>query len=559
MTISIDELKQLLVGSGFVSEPDFTDAVQSATDIGNPIEDVLIFRGLISDDALGQFISEHLGVPYVSLKHIIIPEDILLYIPEHLAHTYRMVPFAKEGNKLKIALEDPRNFEAIEFAKRQSGFTVIPYYASVSDIRSALGQYKRNIRADFDKVIAENVKRTAVKGNLLQAAEDLPVVTILDTILEYAIAERASDIHIETFSEFVVVRFRIDGMLRDMIKLPKGIEIAIVARVKILSNLKIDEHRIPQDGRYKFTIDTDMIALRISIIPGFFGENIVMRLLPENRRPLSLEELGFRDISLDRIKKNIIKPHGLILVTGPTGSGKSTTLYTILNILNTTQVKICTIEDPVEYGIERITQIQVNTKTGLDFASGLRSLLRHDPDIIMVGEIRDEETAEIAIHAALTGHLVLSTLHTNDSAGAVPRLLDMGVEGFLLGSTLNLVVAQRLVRAICQSCRTVYQPTDDVIQRVEDEFHISLKGKSFYKGKGCQECNASGYSGRIGIYEVLQASDEIRSMITKHTSGGDITQKAIEQGMTLMWKDGIQKVFAGMTTLEEVMRAVRET
>lgn len=558
MNLPVDTLKQILVGSGFISEIDFQEAAQSANDIGKPLEDVLVFRGLVSEDALGKFIAEHYGVPYANIQHTVIPEDVLTTIPEQLARTYRMVPFAKETYRLKLALEDPHNFEAIEFAKRQTGLQVIPHYAGQNDIRRALAQYKRNIRAEFDTVIEENLRRTSLRDDLSRAAEDLPVVKILDTLLEYAAAERASDIHIETYQDQVIVRFRVDGILRDIIRLPKGIEVAVVARIKILSHLKIDEHRTPQDGRFKFSVDADTIALRVSIIPGFFGENVVMRLLPENRRPLSLEELGLRELGLQRVKSNIIRPHGMILVTGPTGSGKTTSLYTILNILNTTMVKLCTIEDPIEYGIQRITQIQVNPKTGLDFASGLRALLRHDPDIIMVGEIRDEETAEIAIHAALTGHLVLSTLHTNNASGAIPRLLDMGVEGFLLASTLNLVVAQRLVRSICQTCIQPYEPSSEMIARVEEEFGVSIKGQKLYKGQGCQECSSSGYAGRIGIYEVLPVSETIRNMIAKRASQYDIEKQAVGEGMSLMWQDGLQKVASGMTTIEEVLRAVRE-
>ena len=355
----------------------------------------------------------------------------------------------------------------------------------------------------------------------------------------------------------MVVRFRIDGVLHDIIKQPRGIEDALVARIKILSNLKIDEHRVPQDGRYKFTINNEVVALRISIIPGFYGENVVMRLLHESQRPLSLEELGLSGEGLEIIKRNISKPHGMILVTGPTGSGKTTTLYSILNILNTIDVKICTIEDPIEYGVGRVSQIQVNEKTGLTFAAGLRALLRHDPDIIMVGEIRDKETAEIAVHAALTGHLVLSTLHTNTAAGAIPRLLDMGIEDYLLASTLNVVIAQRLVRKINPEVVTKYEPEPDLIKKFEKAFGVDLKGQNFYQGRSDSK-EIKPYKGRLGLYEVLPVTESVRSVIVEKSSTDMIQKTAVEEGMTTMLQDGINKVSSGLTTIEEVLRVVQE-
>lgn len=560
MKIPADSLRQFLVSSGFITEKDFNDALQAALDSGKKIEDVLVFRGLISEEGLGKLIAEHLNVPYANIRRQIIPDQILSLIPEKIARTYRIVPFSRQDNNINLAMEDPSNFEALEFVRRHSGLTVIPHFVMSDDLRKSLGQYKRNIKADFNKVISENIKKTTVgeAQDLIKAAEDLPIVKILDTILEYAVAERASDIHIEKLNDTVVIRFRVDGILRDIMTLPKEIETALVARIKILSNLKIDEHRIPQDGRYKFTIDEDVIALRISIIPSFYGENVVVRLLLESNRPSSLEELGLTGKGLQIIRNDITKPHGMILVTGPTGSGKTTTLYSILNILNTVKVNICTIEDPVEYAIRRITQIQVNPKTGLTFAAGLRSLLRHDPNIIMVGEIRDKETAEIAVHSALTGHLVLSTLHTNDAAGAIPRFLDMGVEGFLVASTINAVVAQRLVRKICVGCLTEYTPDQIVLNQISQDVGLSLKNQKFYKGQGCAECNLSGYSGRIGIYEVLSVTDNIRKLVSAKKDATEIVRQAISEGMEIMLLDGLNKVAAGLTTIEEVLRVVKE-
>jgi type IV pilus assembly protein PilB len=560
MELPTKTLKEILVGSGFVTEADFDESAKSAAELGKEISDILIFRGLISEDALDKLVSEHLKVPFAKVKRISIARGVLSLIPERLAHKYRMVPFEKKDSELKLAMEDPNNFEALEFAKRHTHLKIVPYYASASDVSKALGQYKKGIKEDFDKVIKENLKKAAPEeGNLAKAAEKLPIIRILDTILEYGVAERASDIHIETQSDEVVIRFRIDGILRDIIKLPRGIEAAIVARVKVLSNLKIDEHRTPQDGRYKFAIDEDVFALRISIIPSFYGENVVMRVLRETARPLSLEELGLTTHGLEIVRSNIARPYGMILITGPTGSGKTTTLYSILNILNTIEVKICTVEDPIEYGINRVNQIQVNPKTGLDFATGLRSLLRHDPDIIMVGEIRDKETADIAVHAALTGHLVLSTLHTNTAAGAIPRFLDMGVEDFLLASTINVVIAQRLVRKICNACTVKYQPPPAVRKRLAKELGISLEGQRFYKGEGCDECNGKGYTGRIGIFEVLPVTEKIRSLVTQKATSDEIEKAAVSEGMVIMLADGLDKVASGLTTIEEVLRVIKES
>src|SRR3989344_5452412 len=559
MKLPAETLKKIIVGSGFVQESDFESALLTAKELDKEVLDVLIFRGLINEDTVAKLISQHFGVEYADIKRKKIPDEVLGLIPEKLARTYRIIPFDKKENILSLAMQNPEDFEALEFAKRQTGLTIEPFYSSREDLTKVLGQYKRGISEDFEKVISENLKKAAPEDeDLARAAERVPIVKILDTIFSYAISEKASDIHIETMEDDVVVRFRIDGMLRDVLKLKRGIEPAIVARIKILSNLKIDEHRIPQDGRYKFNVDDDIVSLRISIIPGFFGENVVMRLLRESNRPASLEELGLSGSNLEILRRNISKPHGMILVTGPTGSGKTTTLYSVMNILNTIEVKICTIEDPIEYGMHRVTQIQVNPKTGLDFASGLRALLRHDPDIMMVGEIRDKETAQIAINSALTGHLVLSTLHTNTAAGAIPRFLDMGVEDFLLASTLNVIMAQRLVRKICANCIVKYDPEKSVKDRLSKDLNVDLKDQKFYKGRGCELCGGKGYAGRVGIYEVLETTEKIRDLITNKSTSDEIQKEAQIEGMINMLQDGLDKVASGSTTIEEVMRVVRE-
>ncbi len=559
MNLTPAQLKKILVGSGFVNEPDFDLAAKASRELNINIPDILIFRGIISEQAVGQLIAEALKVPFVTIGQQIIPLEILQLIPEKMARVHTIVPLSVDKKTIKLAMVDPTDFEALEFVRRHTGMSVQPYYATSADVRKALGQYKRNIRQDFESIITSNIEKAGIKQeDLLKTAEDIPVVKVLNTILEYAIAEGTSDIHLERLATEVMLRFRIDGVLRDIISLPANFEQALVARIKILSNLKIDEHRIPQDGRFKYDLAGDVMAFRVSIIPSFFGENIVLRLLPETTRPQSLEELGFTGKTLEIIKEQIHRPHGMILVTGPTGSGKTTTLYSVLNMLNNVGVKICTIEDPIEYGLHRLTQIQINTKAGLTFAAGLRALLRHDPDVMMVGEIRDGETAEIAIHSALTGHLVLTTLHTNDAPSAIPRMLDMGAEGYLLASTVNVIIAQRLVRKICQNCLEEFVPDKETIEYFENILGKTIKDQKFYKGKGCQECGNSGYKGRIGIYELFVASEEIRKLTIARASGDDLKKQARKEGMRSMLEDGVDKVASGMTTLEEVLRAVRE-
>src|SRR3989344_731762 len=551
MNVSAETLKQIMTGPGQIPVADYDAAAQAAEELGKRIDDILIFRGLATQEAIGRLVAEYYKVPFVDVAHLPTPDEALPQIPEKMARHYRIAPLQKEGGSLRVAMEDPSNVEAIEFAKRHTGLEIVPLFADREGLKKALNYYKRNIKEDFDKVIADNVKKASLEGNLLQAAERLPVIKVLDTILEYAVAERASDIHIETEEENVIVRFRVDGILKDIIKLPRGIEEALVARINILSNLKLDERRIPQDGRYKFDIDADVVSLRISIIPGFYGENVVMRLLHESARPLSLDELGIIDRNLDIIRSNITRPHGMILVTGPTGSGKTTTLYSVLNILNTVKVKIATIEDPIEYGIQRITQIQVHPKAGLEFATGLRALLRHDPDIIMVGEIRDGETAEIAVHAALTGHLVLSTLHTNDAPGTIPRILDMGVEPYLAASTINAVIAQRLVRRLKPEYAREYKPDATLIKQLKTDYNVDVSKMKFYSAKETTK-GESAFSGRIGIYETLSVTERIRALINRKSSSDEIRKVAIEEGMITIAQDGIKKASMAMTTLEEV-------
>jgi type IV pilus assembly protein PilB len=553
------QLREIILKSGFVTSGDFDAAVKTSEELGKNLTDILIYRGLVSEEALGQIIAEYYQVPYIKISHKTVPLEILKLIPEEAASTFHVIPFAREANELSLAMQDPSDLEAREFVKRKTGMKVKIYYASDLDIANSMGQYKKDIKDVFTKIIAENLQISSVDtSDEAKLANDMPVIKILDTILEFAAAEGASDVHMEAAETEFLVRFRVDGVLQDILTLPKNIHPAIVARIKILAQLKIDEHRIPQDGRFKFRIKDSFIALRVSILPSFYGENIVLRILSESARPLALEELGVTGHNLELVKRNIKKPHGMILVTGPTGSGKTTTLYSVLNILISTEVNICTVEDPVEYGIKRVNQTQINPSAGLSFAAGLRSLLRHDPDIIMVGEIRDSETVEMAIQSSLTGHLVLSTLHTNDAAGTIPRLIDMGAEGFLVASTLNLVIAQRLVRKICTSCIEPVTMNDEMMQYLSKYVEGDKLENKFYRGRGCDECNHKGYKGRIGIFEILEVNDEIRKLAVGHVSSENIAQSAMKNGMVRLIRDGINKASGGITTVEEVIRVLRE-
>lgn len=579
--ITNDELKRVLLSSGFLDEKQFEKAREEAEKTDRDIANVLIEHGDISEEYLAEILAEYFGVKFISLKKLKIPEEDVKLIPEQAAKSKKMIVFGREGDpskaeasSLKLAMEDPGDIGAIDFTEKHTGCQVIPFIATGSDIREALGVYKKSIAEDFTKIIEENVAKSKAQGlDAAQMAQDLPVINILDTLIEYAIAQRASDIHLERLPKEFIIRFRIDGILRDIISLPIAIHPALVARVKILSDLKIDEHRTPQDGRFRYEGEHHSTAIRVSIIPAFYGEKVVLRLLEESERFLTLEELGLSQRDLKLVQEAITHPHGMILSTGPTGSGKTTTLYTVLHLLNRPEVNISTIEDPVEYDVKRVNQIQVNPKIGLTFADGLRSLLRQDPDILMVGEIRDKETAEMAIHSALTGHLLLSTLHTNDASGSIPRLIDIGVEPFLLASTLNLIIAQRLVRRICSNCVVSVKLSPVELEKIRTQTVGLSKEKTakeqaqtpqiklpsqFYKGKGCQQCGGSGYRGRIGIFEILSMSPAIQKLTIDHASAETIKAQAIKEKMSTMLEDGFRKVESGLTTMEEVLRVTRE-
>lgn len=565
--IPAGELKNIIIASGLLTEKDYKEAEDEAARTERAIFEVLLEKGLITEIYLTQILGEYYHVPFTDLQQLKIPDETLKLIPEQFARAERLIAFDKDKNGIKVAMVDPGNLKAIDFLSHRLGIKIIPHIASENDLKIALGQYKRSITAEFKNIILENIKKTkTTEGDTEKMARDIPIISILDTILEYAAAGRASDIHLEPIEDKLQIRYRIDGILRDIIDLPILIHPALIARVKILSGLQIDEHRIPQDGRFKFKFEDEEVAVRVSVVPTFYGEKVVLRLLVESGKPFNLEDIGLSPADLEKVKNASLAAHGMILATGPTGCGKTTTLYTILHLLNKPEINISTIEDPIEYDIRRINQLQVNEKTGLTFAEGLRSLLRQDPDILMVGEIRDKETADIAVHSALTGHLMLSTLHTNNAAGAIPRLLDIGIEPFLLASTINIVIAQRLVRKICKDCIKSKALKKNEVTAIEKQINGQLApyGHSIkmptqiYYGVGCKVCNNTGYKGQIAIFEVLTNSSKIQTLVVERAPGDKIELQAISEGMTTMLEDGIRKVEAGITTVEEILRVTRE-
>jgi len=555
-----EALIKLLASKQILPEKRLVEATQQAVAFSKPLVATLIERGFISKQNLGRTIATAYGVDIYQPKRADVAPALQALIPEETAAKYQLVPVKQTGKTLVVAMADPSDFEAINFIQKRTNLRVEPWFVFEEDLYRVLAAYKHDLETVFQELLASGLGGEA-GGDLTKIARDIPVVQALNTMLEFAIAERASDIHLEGEEQEFLIRFRVDGILRDVLRLPKQAQSALVARIKILSNLKIDEHRLPQDGRFRFDTPGQQIALRVSVIPSFYGENVVMRLLFESERPRTLAELGFSKEQEATVVAASQKTHGMLLVTGPTGSGKTTTLYSVLHLLNEPGVKLCTVEDPIEYGIPRLSQIQVNPLTGLDFAAGLRALLRHDPDVIMVGEIRDSETANTAIHAALTGHLVLSTLHTNDAPTAIPRFLDLGSEAFLLGSTLNLVIAQRLVRILCAECKRPTKPPAGIlteIAAISGESARSLRRTKFYGGKGCSACHGSGYQGRIGIYELFTVTERISPLILEKAPIEKLRRAAVSDGMVTMFVDGLAKAKAGLTTLEELLRVSRE-
>lgn len=569
MHISEQNLKQILLSSGVVTDAQFETAKEEAKRSNRTVENVIIGKGDITEAYFAEIISDYLKIPTVNFNTVAVDDAALHLLPEAFSKAKRIAVFAidQTSKTAKVAMEDPADLRTISLTELKLGMHVLPHLAMPSSMKVVFKEYKKDIYKEFDKIIAESIAQALEGGSLKNAekmAEFVPIVTITDGIIEYAVVSGASDIHIERLAEKVLVRYRVDGILRDIVELPKEMDEAIIARIKILSGLQIDVHFTPQDGRFKFKLEDQSIDVRVSVMPTFYGEKVVMRLLRGSIRPLNLSELGLSDTDIAIIHQATQRTFGMILVTGPTGSGKTTTLYAILHTLNTPDVNISTIEDPIEYDVARLNQTQVNTKAGITFANGLRSLMRQNPDIIMVGEIRDDETVGIALNAAMTGHLVLSTLHTNDAPTAIPRLMDMGGEPFLIANTLNLVIAQRLVRRICPSCITTFAPTPDIIESIKKQMALTIHGAEtkiptqLYKGRGCNVCSHTGYSGQIGIYEILSLSSEIKAMIKPGMSLDELRKAARAEGMRSMFEDGLAKTEAGSTTISEVFRVIME-
>lgn len=568
------KLKKILLETKAIGKKELTLYLAEAEKRNLHLENYLTSQKIISEEQLYKTAAQFFELPYIDLKNETIRKDILFLIPEPIATTHKIVAFDKKDDILKIAAMNPENLQIFEFLAKKTNSEIEIYITSPVSLNESLKFYHKGLKAEFQELTKENDEDIGGGSKLKELAQDLPVIRIVDTLLEYAIFENASDIHIEPTEKEVLVRYRIDGVLKNVMTLPKSVHAGIVARIKILSNLKLDEHRLPQDSRFKISTNEYSVSFRVSVVPTYDGEKIVLRTLNEKTGIISLEQLGFHKNPLEVVRRNITKPHGLALVTGPTGSGKTTTLYAILNILNRPEINITTIEDPIEYRMKGINQSQVTPKIGYTFAGALRSFLRQDPDIIMVGEIRDEETAEIAIHAALTGHFVLSTLHTNDAPTTLPRLSEMGVPAFLVASTTNIIIAQRLVRKICQDCIESYTLKTEELDKLQKQIDLDgmmaalekeglitkkqdRKSLLFYRGKGCKKCGNTGYKGRIGIYEVLEVTPEIHDMIIRESPAREINEKAKEQGMLTIAEDGFIKAKKGVTTMEEILRVTK--
>ena len=600
MHIADSLVEKLLVQEKHVAQQQLDGLRQQAVKDRKSLQDEVVRSNLLSEKDLTRLYAAEIEVPFVELNARDIKHETLKLLPERIARQYNAIVFdvGKDGAKL-VAMEDPDDIQALNFLNKQLGSDIRVYITTGSLLQAALDQYRGNISSELTKVIADEGEAAAADEEVDESdlAEDSPVAQTVNILIEYGVKAGASDIHIEPREDAVVVRYRIDGLLREANRLPRKLLGALVSRIKILSNMKIDEHRAPQDGRFKVNFNGQIYALRVSTLPILDGEKVAMRILNESSKPADFTELGFWGTALSDLQHAIVEPHGMVLVTGPTGSGKSTTLFSVLSTLNTPNVNISTVEDPIEYHIVGANQTQVNPVAGMTFSNGLRAMLRQDPNIIMVGEIRDRETADLAVQAALTGHLVFSTLHTNNAATCLPRLLDMGVEPFLIASTVRIVIAQRLVRRLCASCREAITPDAAMLKQLDKSFNLSANGglKRIHEledaalrdgigkttGKdeaanalsstettitrlwkahdnGCENCNHTGYKGRIGIYEALNNSDGIRKLIVGSSTSEAIEQAAIEQGMLTMQLDGLVKALRGQTSLEEVLRVTSQ-
>lgn len=562
-------LVDILVEKGKLSPENAEEIKVNFINTGETIEKIISEQGVVLEEDLASAKGEFYKVPFANLTEMPSSPDALAKIPRVVAEGNNLVPIAydKATNTLSVAMADPLNIESIEFVEKKAGARIKPYIASLSQIKASLiERYEAGLTTEVSQAlkaaapeIAPNVIDIKKLGLVIREA---PIAKIVSTVLEFAMRSRASDIHLEPQEDRTRVRYRIDGILHEKLVLPKNVHNALVSRIKILAGMKIDEKRIPQDGRFSFRADENEVDLRVSSLPTVHGEKIVMRLLKKTGGVPELPELGLRGRALVNLQEAVARPHGIIIVCGPTGSGKTTTLYSAISKINTSRVNIVTLEDPVEYQIPGVNQVQVNPAAGLTFASGLRSFLRQDPNIIMVGEIRDNETADLAIQASLTGHLVFSTLHTNSASGSLPRLLDMHAEPFLLASSMTAIVGQRVCRRICPSCKQAYDASPLVIEDIKNvlgKLWPPVDGKvKIYKGKGCPDCNNTGFLGRIGIFEVLSVTEKIGRLILERSPAGTIEKQAVEEGMITMKQDGYLKVLEGVSTIEEVKRVAQD-
>ncbi len=557
MLITDDQLKKIVLSVHLLDEKKLDEIVKSAKNSGTNLTDALIEKDVVTDENLGILIADYLKIPFTVLSKISIPEDVFKIIPEKIARKYKAIPFERNKDGIKLAMTDPSNKLIQEMIEKKTSQKVIPFLTTERDIYNKLWIYKRDLQKTFDELVDEQVKSAKTSKSV-----DVPIAKLVDLIIQYSYQDRTSDVHIEPAETSTLVRFRVDGILHDVLTLPKELHDQIITRIKVLSRLRTDEHQTPQDGKMKIALEEEDLDIRVSILPIVYGEKVVLRLLASHFRQFSLVDLGMTESDLQKVTNGFNKSFGMILSTGPTGSGKTTSIYSILKIINTRDKNITTIEDPVEYRMKGVNQIQTNAKSELTFASGLRSILRQDPNVIFVGEIRDSETAGIAVNAALTGHLVLSTLHTNDAATALPRLTDMKIEPFLVASTVNVIVAQRLIRKICEMCKGSVEITQEqLLQNLSAETitkHFgNKKSLRVYKGQGCEVCHLSGYSGRVGIFEVLEVTAGVKKLITEKRDASEIVQQAVKDGMITMLDDGMSKVVKGITTIEEVMRVTK--
>lgn len=551
-----------------ISQAQYDDIKVKNTTTSQSVEELLLSLKYVSEDKIAEAKAKILGIPFISLGTTSFSPQAISMLPRAVVDRFALIPFFYDDKTktLSVAMANPIDIDALAFIRQKTGLSIKSFAASPSEVKNAISmQYREELVGEVGEAVKESqqmTKKPAVVKSMTQSIEEAPIAKIVSTVLEFAVNSRASDVHIEPLEDRVRVRYRIDGILYDKLSLPKTVQDALISRIKILSEMKIDEHRSPQDGRFNFKVGDTETDLRISVLPTANGEKIVMRLLRKSGGIPTLQELGFNGMALKHLETAILKPHGIILVCGPTGSGKTTTLYAVLSRLNTTRVNIMSLEDPVEYQITGVNQVQINPAVGLTFASGLRSFLRQDPNIILVGEIRDEETTDLALQASLTGHLVFSTLHTSNAAGALPRLLDLGAERFLLASTINAIVGQRIVRHICNACKEAYVPPQRIVDEIKKGLGTLYAYKDaevkLYKGRGCAECGNSGYRGRVGIFEVLPITEKIAKIILEQPNTNAIEAQAITEGMITMKQDGYLKVLQGLTTVEEVLRVAQE-